>query len=87
MKWRKDPRPEPTRLDGYETVRQLRSRSGHRPLIIAMTANAVQGDRELSLAAGMDSYLSKPMRLADLKATLDETAGFASELPGAAARP
>jgi CheY-like chemotaxis protein len=62
-------------LDGYETTRRIRSQSGHQPLIIATTANAMLGDRALCLAAGMDSYLSKPMRIADLRSALDEAAG------------
>ena len=66
-------------LDGYETTRQVRLRGGHQPYIIAMTANAMQGDRELCLATGMDNYISKPMRIADLKSALDEAASPASE--------
>ena len=62
-------------LDGYETTRLVRNRIGPQPYIIAMTANAMQGDRELCLATGMDGYIGKPMRIADLKATLDEAAG------------
>jgi two-component system sensor histidine kinase/response regulator len=50
----------------------VRQSGGHQPYIIAMTANAMQGDRELCLATGMDSYVSKPMRIADLKSALDE---------------
>jgi CheY-like chemotaxis protein len=66
-------------LDGYETTRQIRSQSGHQPLIIAMTSNAMEGDRELCLATGMDSYISKPMRIADLSSALDESMGTARE--------
>jgi PAS domain S-box-containing protein len=59
-------------LDGYETTRRVRLRGGHQPYIIAMTASAMQGDRELCLAAGMDNYITKPVRTAALKAALEQ---------------
>jgi signal transduction histidine kinase/DNA-binding NarL/FixJ family response regulator len=66
-------------LDGYETTRQVRKRNGPQPYIIAMTASAMQGDRELCLATGMDGYICKPMRIADLSAALNEAAGDAAK--------
>jgi CheY-like chemotaxis protein len=41
------------------------------PRIVAITANAMEGDRERLLGSGMDAYLSKPVQLADLSAALD----------------
>jgi PAS domain S-box-containing protein len=55
-------------MDGLEASRQICARwpRGQRPTIIAMTANAMQGDREMCLEAGMDDYVSKPIRPNDL---------------------
>ena len=60
-------------MDGLDATRELirRSGSGPRPRIVAMTANAMPSDREECLAAGMDDYLSKPIRVDELAAALE----------------
>ena len=60
-------------MDGLEAARRIRRewRDPDRPRIVAMTANAMQGDREMCLAAGMDDYLTKPIRPDHLAAALD----------------
>ncbi len=63
-------------LDGLEATRRIRARWPDRPLrIVAMTANAMAGDREACLAAGMDDYISKPIRVAELTAALERVPG------------
>jgi PAS domain S-box-containing protein len=59
-------------LDGYGATQAIRSREepGRRIPIVALTANAMSGDRELCMAAGMDDYLAKPLRRDELVATL-----------------
>ncbi|MBM3872227.1 MAG: response regulator [Verrucomicrobia bacterium] len=58
-------------IDGLETTRRIRcSGLSRQPRIVAMTANAIEGDREACLDAGMDDYLAKPVRLDALAAAL-----------------
>lgn len=67
-------------LDGFSATRQLRAQPlKPRPWVIALTANAFREDREASLAAGMDDFLSKPVRQADVEAALRRYLG-SSEL-------
>ena len=63
-------------MDGLEATRQICARwqKAERPRIIAMTANAMQGDREMCLAAGMDDYVSKPIRIEELVQALARSA-------------
>ncbi|NEX64204.1 PAS domain-containing hybrid sensor histidine kinase/response regulator [Noviherbaspirillum galbum] len=58
-------------MDGLEATRRLRERfGGEGPKVIAMTANAMPGDKEKCLTAGMDGYVSKPVELADVRNAL-----------------
>ncbi|MDB6062545.1 MAG: histidine kinase [Verrucomicrobiaceae bacterium] len=71
-------------MDGYELTRQIRAEENKTQTvpeprhltIIALTANALQGEADHCRAAGMDDYLSKPLRLADLKAMLAQWLPF-----------
>jgi len=62
-------------MDGYEAARRVCAKwallEHERPRMIAMTGNAMQGDRERCLEAGMDDYISKPVQVDELKAALE----------------
>jgi CheY-like chemotaxis protein len=54
-------------MDGLEATRQIVARwQDAHPYIIGLTANAMQGDREMCLSAGMDNYIPKPIRVVEL---------------------
>ena len=62
-------------MDGYEATRAMRhAESGRRTPVIALTANAMPGDRESCLNAGMDAYIAKPIKAAELAAALSRWA-------------
>jgi signal transduction histidine kinase/ActR/RegA family two-component response regulator len=66
--------PVMTGLEATEAIRDSERGSGRRIPIVAMTAHAMKGDKELCLASGMDGYISKPIRPKDLLDALDKFA-------------
>jgi CheY-like chemotaxis protein len=60
-------------MDGLETSRRIVNdiRQEERPIIVALTADAMQGDRDKCVEAGMDDYITKPIRIVDIQGVLD----------------
>jgi signal transduction histidine kinase/CheY-like chemotaxis protein len=61
-------------MDGLEATRMIRLCLATQPVIIAMTANAMQGDKEVCIASGMDDYLCKPVEFGELMRILERWA-------------
>ncbi len=68
-------------MDGLEATRRIRENFAEedQPRIIAMTANAMLGDRDLCLAAGMDDYISKPIRFGEIQEMLEKSKRIVNE--------
>ena len=68
-------------MDGLEAARRIvnNAKQGERPIIVAVTADALQGDREKCIEAGMDDYITKPIRVADIQAVLERWGKAADE--------
>jgi CheY-like chemotaxis protein len=59
-------------MDGLEAARIIRAQKQHQPVIVAITANAMQEDRDICIAAGMDDYISKPIEIDTLMLILQK---------------
>jgi CheY-like chemotaxis protein/HPt (histidine-containing phosphotransfer) domain-containing protein len=70
-------------LDGYEATRRIRTSEGESPRtpVVALTAGALDGDRERCLAAGMDEYITKPIRIEELQRVLESFLGTPAPHP------
>jgi len=73
-------------IDGMEATRRIHERwpAGQRPRIIAMTAHALSGDQERCLEAGMDDYISKPVRMEELMGALERCQPLSGRADGSA---
>ena len=69
-------------MDGYEATQHIRHGNFNPSVnIVAMTANAMQGDKEECLARGMNGYLSKPVRTKELAAVIEHARAQLTSLP------
>ena len=63
-------------MDGFETVRRIRGEARWNDVrVVALTASAMQGDRERALAAGFDEYITKPIEATALRRRVNEILG------------
>ena len=61
-------------MDGYQTTQYIKENFIVQPVIIAMTANAMDGDKDKCLNAGMEDYISKPINFDELSAKIEQWA-------------
>lgn len=59
-------------MDGITATKHIRAKEGKQPVVIALTANALAGDREKMLAEGMDDFISKPYKIDDIKKAIEK---------------
>ena len=74
-------------MDGLEATRRIRQSLPVQPRIIAMTANAMESDRQACLASGMDDYISKPIQVRELRAALEQCQRITAPIPTPRASP
>src|SRR5205814_3931197 len=74
--------PEMSGLEATAAIRQREQATGARLPIIALTANAMKGDKEQCLAAGMDEYIPKPIRFEELFAVIERVISSPPSVPG-----
>jgi len=67
-------------MDGLEATRAIREMAIKQPIIIALTANTMKGDREECLNAGMDDYIGKPVKTDELANKLEKWSATAAEI-------
>src|SRR5687768_9335259 len=69
-------------MDGLQATRLIREKLEKQPIIIALTANTMQGDEEACLNAGMNDYMGKPIKLEEVIAKLEKWALYRMKMAG-----